>query len=82
MPEQSETKSIASYANYLVVGHNAFEFVIDFGQMYEGSDEPQMHTRIVTTPVHAKAMLETLRVAIDGFESAHGGIPDVQESQA
>ena len=82
MPEQSETtKTIASYANYLVVGHNAFEFVIDFGQMYEGSDEAQMHTRIVTTPVHAKAMLETLRTAINGFETTHGSIPDVQESQ-
>jgi hypothetical protein len=40
-----------------------------------------MHTRIVTTPVHAKAMLETLRIAIEGFEAAHGGIPEVQEAR-
>ena len=81
MPEQSEPRTIASYANYVVVGHNAFEFVIDFGQMYEGADEPRMHTRIVTTPVHAKAMLETLRIAIEAFEAAHGGIPEVQEAR-
>jgi hypothetical protein len=24
------------YANYFQIGHNAFEFIIDFGQGYEG----------------------------------------------
>ena len=49
------------YANYFKVGHNAFEFVIDFGQFYPKNGEAQFHTRIITSPNLAKALLETLR---------------------
>ena len=34
------------YANYFKVGHNAFEFVLDFGQYYPANGEAQFHTRI------------------------------------
>lgn len=56
------------YVNYFEVGHNAFEFVLDFGQSYAGSQEPQMHTRIVTSPAYAKVFLETLRESIEQYE--------------
>jgi Protein of unknown function (DUF3467) len=78
MTERSESNQIGTYANYLVVGHNAFEFVLDFGQVYEGNDVGQMHTRIVTTPVYARAMLETLQASIAQFETNHGPIPDAK----
>jgi hypothetical protein len=32
------------YANYFKVGHNAFEFLLDFGQLYAESREAQFHT--------------------------------------
>ena len=48
------------YVNYFEVGHNAFEFVLDFGQSYAGNQEPQLHTRIITSPAYAKSFLETL----------------------
>jgi hypothetical protein len=41
------------YANVLQVGHNAFEFVFDFGQDYQEDHEVQWHTRIVTGPAYA-----------------------------
>lgn len=56
------------YVNYFKVGHNAFEFVIDFGQSYVENPEPQMHTRIVTSPAYAKAFLETLQESIVRYE--------------
>jgi Protein of unknown function (DUF3467) len=62
------------YANYFKVGHNALEFVMDFGQFYRDSGEPQLHTRIVTNPAYAKAMLETLRESIDQYERSFGTI--------
>ncbi|HEU4653437.1 MAG TPA: DUF3467 domain-containing protein [Steroidobacteraceae bacterium] len=77
MTQRSESKVVGSYANFLVVGHNAFEFVFDFGQLYEGSDTPHMHTRIITAPVYAKAMLATLRASLERFETANGAIPEV-----
>ncbi len=57
------------YVNFFKVGHNAFEFVIDFGQVYEEENqEPHIHTRIITSPVYAKAFLETLRESVEQYE--------------
>jgi hypothetical protein len=75
MPQQGESNAIGCYANFIVVGHNAFEFVFDFGQLYQDKNPAHMHTRIVTTPVYAKAMLEAIRGSIERFEAMHGSIP-------
>jgi Protein of unknown function (DUF3467) len=68
------------YANYLEVGHNAFEFLLDFGQHYAESapgkvGEARLHTRIVTSPVYARAFLEILEDSINRYERAFGAIP-------
>jgi hypothetical protein len=63
------------YANYFKVGHNAFEFVLDFGQFYPESKQAQLHTRIITGPVYAKALLGTLQESIDQYEQSFGAIP-------
>jgi hypothetical protein len=52
------------YANYFEVGHTAFEFVIDFGQRY-ADKQAACHTRIVTSPVYARALLATLGKSLD-----------------
>ena len=62
------------YCNCFSVGHNALEFVIDFGQFYPGGQRRQMHTRIVTNPLYAKALLDTLQRAIDEYERTLGPI--------
>ena len=63
------------YANAFQVGHNTFEFVLDFGQVFPGDDEGRFHTRIITVPVYAKALLETLRESIDRYEHTFGVVP-------
>ncbi|MGH8532026.1 MAG: DUF3467 domain-containing protein [Gammaproteobacteria bacterium] len=67
------------YANYFKVGHNALEFVIDFGQFYSDNGEVQLHTRIVTNPTYAKAMLATLRESIDKHEREFDAISTSNE---
>jgi hypothetical protein len=62
------------YANYFKVGHNAFEFILDFGQLYSESERAQFHTRIITGPVYAKSMLAILKEAIDRYEQTFGTI--------
>ncbi len=62
------------YANYFKVGHNAFEFLLDFGQFYAESQRAQLHTRIITNPIYAKALFETLRESIDQYEQTFGSI--------
>jgi hypothetical protein len=67
-------KPVARYANYFEIGHNAFEVVIEFGQHYESGALPQMHTRIVTAPMSAKALLDLLRTAIADYEQTFGDL--------
>jgi hypothetical protein len=62
------------YANYFTVGHNVFEFVLDFGQFYPQGEAPQLHTRIVTAPSYARALLETLRESVEQYEETFGPI--------
>ena len=62
------------YANYLEIGHNAYEFVLHFGQAYESDRDPHVHTRIVTNPVCIKAFLETLQTSVRQFEEEHGTV--------
>lgn len=56
------------YANYFKVGHNALEFVFDFGQFYIETETPHVHTRIITNPSYAKALLDTLRESVAQYE--------------
>jgi len=66
----------AIYANYLKVGQNAFEFIFDFGQIHLEDDDVQFHTRIITTPIYAKAFFRVLQDCIDLYEQEFGSIPD------
>ena len=60
------------YANYFEVGHTAFEIVLDFGQRYGQAARSRCHTRIVTSPVYARALLETLADAMKEYELRFG----------
>lgn len=60
------------YANYFEVGYNAFEFILDFGQLYAGGEEPHLHTRIITNAAYAKELLNTLRTSVDQYERSYG----------
>jgi len=69
-PESRPPKGL--YANYFEVGHTAFEVILDFGQAYAGKDACACHTRIVTSPVYAEALLKTLTDALDQYRSRFG----------
>ena len=64
------------YANYFKVGHNAFEFVLDFGQLYPENGDAQLHTRIVTSPAYVRSLLETLRESVEQYEQTFGVIEE------
>jgi hypothetical protein len=70
----------ARYANHFEVGHNEYEFVIDFGQFHaagrsDAGERPQVRiVRIVMSPTFVKALLHTLGRAIREYETAHGVI--------
>jgi len=72
-----ETNNLeGQYANYFKVGHNAHEFVIDFGQYYPENDQAELYTRIITSPAYAKSLLETLRESIERYEKSYKAITE------
>ena len=73
---RENNKLEGQYANYFKVGHNAYEFVIDFGQYYTESEEAELCTRVVTSPIYAKAFLETLCESIERYERTYGTIKE------
>ncbi len=69
--------SPAKYANYFEVGHNAYEFLIDFGHD-EGIDGrgAERHTRIVTNPASARNLLDLLQRSVEQHERRYGNRPE------
>ncbi|MCP4692407.1 MAG: DUF3467 domain-containing protein [Desulfobacterales bacterium] len=67
------------YANHVKVGYNAFEFVLDFIQHYPENGENKVCSRIITSPVYAKAFFETLRESIERYEHDNGVIEGMPE---
>lgn len=77
-----ERPPLACYANYFEVGHNAFEFLLDAGQVEPQSGQVQLLSRIAVSPVHAKLLAGLLGQAIEQFEHAHHDIPDLAAASA
>ena len=64
----------ALYANHFEIRHNALEFLLDFCQVSPTSQRVTCHTRIITHPLYAKALLQTLAESIGAYERAYGQI--------
>ena len=71
---QSAASPEGRYANYFKIGHNAFELIIDCGQCYAENEEPQLHTRIITSPAYGKALLKALSDSLDEYEKNYSRI--------
>jgi hypothetical protein len=53
----------ARYSNFLKVGSNECEVILEFGQRYSTSPE-HIHTRIITAPRYAEEFLDVLQRAL------------------
>ena len=67
---------MARYSNYFEVGHNAYEFLIDFGQYQPESAGVVLHTRIAVGPTHAKLLTRMLAGGIERHEAENGPIAE------
>ena len=73
---------LACYANYFEVGHNAFEFLLDVGQVEPQSGDVRFTNRVAISPVHAKLLSAMLSAAVAQFEATHHPIPDMSDDEA
>jgi hypothetical protein len=72
---KTDGQLVGRYANFFQVGHTAFEFVIDFGQLYQGGSAEQLHTRIITSPAYVAELLRLLDDSVGQYEGTFGAIP-------
>ncbi len=69
----SEETHRGVYANKVIVAHSRDEFILDF--VADFPPGPQIVSRIITAPAHARALLDTLEENITRYERQHGAIP-------
>jgi Protein of unknown function (DUF3467) len=64
------------YANYLQVGYNGVEIILEFGQHFAGDGSVQLHSSILATPFYAKRFAEVLAKSLSDYEARFGPIRD------
>ncbi len=62
------------YANLVNIIHNPAEFVFDFARSVPGRADVRILSRVLTTPVHAKQLLNALAQNIAVYEKNFGPI--------
>jgi hypothetical protein len=72
--ELGEKEAEGIYSNLAILTHSPAEFVIDFTRVLPGVPKAKVHARIITTPQHAKLLLNALRDNIEKYERAFGEI--------
>lgn len=69
-----------TYSNLAIISHSRSEFVIDFAEMLPGLPNPEIASRIVMAPEHAKRLLAALNDNVGKYEANFGRI-DVPGAQ-
>lgn len=64
----------ARYSNYAEIGHNASEFVFDFGQVWFNGVPAGVYVRVVTSPDTAQRLYELLYQALSQYRDEFGEI--------
>lgn len=61
------------YANHLRIAFNRFEFLLDFAQVYDSSEE-SVHAQLVSAPAHVKQFVGLMQGCIAEYEARYGAI--------
>ena len=72
--ELGEKEAEGIYSNLAIITHSPAEFVVDFTRVLPGIPKARVHARIITTPQHAKLLLNALKENIEKYEKSFGEI--------
>ena len=72
--ELTEKEAEGIYSNLAIITHSPAEFVIDFTRVLPGVPKAKVFSRIITTPQHAKLLMNALKDNIEKFEKSFGEI--------
>ncbi|HKO57735.1 MAG TPA: DUF3467 domain-containing protein [Thermoanaerobaculia bacterium] len=62
------------YVNFANIIHSPSEFIIDLGRVMPGKTDVKIFSRVITTPLHAKQLVQALAQNIALFEQKFGEI--------
>jgi len=62
------------YSNFVMVSHSPAEFIIDFIRVLPGVAKAKVKSRLIMSPMHAKALINTLQDNVKKFEDKFGEI--------
>lgn len=79
MVKMSEEIAAGIYSNMAILGHSSSEFVLDFVSILPGVPAPEVKSRIILAPEHAKRLLAALQDNIRKYEEVFGPI-DMHDS--
>ena len=72
--ELGEKEAEGIYSNLAILTHSPAEFVIDFTRVLPGVPKAKVLARIITTPQHARLLLNALKDNIEKYEKSFGEI--------
>ena len=72
--------ALGEYANLALITHSSSDFIIDFARMLPGLPKPQVRSRVIMAPEHAKRLLGALQENIYRYEQQFGKIQIPRQS--
>ena len=69
------------YSNYAEIGHNATEFVFDFGQVWFDGTPAGVYVRVITNPDTAERLYELLDEALSRYRREYGEITPAAKAE-
>ncbi len=63
-----------TYSNLAIISHSHSEFIIDFATTLPGMAKPEISSRIIMTPEHAKRLMNAIFDNISKYEAQFGVI--------
>lgn len=64
----------ARCANHFEIAFTDSEFLLTFGQLFDGETEPLLHTKLVVSPRSARTLGAMLESLIERYEAMFGTI--------
>ena len=63
-----------TYSNLALIAHSSSDFSLDFACALPGMPQPQIRSRVVMAPEHAKRLLQALQNNLYNYEQTFGKI--------
>ena len=70
--ELSESESMGTYSNLVMITHSPSEFILDFIAVMPGVPKAKVAKRMILTPDHAKRLMNALQDNVTKYEAEHG----------